>query len=187
MALDLKELGLTQEELQERVVERICDTLLDGTGTDDYGEEHADLSPWRERLDGLVRQRIDAKVEEMACREVLPRVGEMIEGLVLHRTNEWGEKKGGHLTFIEYLVQRAEAYLREPVTRDGKRPDSYSGATQERIAHMVDQHLHDAIEKAMKEAVRTANDAIVAGLAETVKMKLEEIAKGLRVAVEVKR
>jgi hypothetical protein len=49
---------------------------------------------------------------------------------------------------------------------------------------MIDKHLHFSIESAMKSAVSNANSAIVGGLEETVKIKLAEIAKSLKVTVK---
>ena len=186
MLIDLDVLGMTQEELADRVVQRICDTVLEAVSTDEDEQEYTHASVWREALDELVTDRIDAKVEEMAAREVLPAVGEIIENLVLQSTTAWGERRGEPVTFIEYLIQRAEAYLKEEVTGDGKKPDSYSQSKQKRISWMIDQHLHYSIEKAMKQALAEANSNIVAGLEETVKMKLAEIAAALHVTVQTK-
>lgn len=93
-------------------------------------------------------------------------------------------------TFIEYLVKRAEAYLTEKVDFQGKSKDengSYSSfsPSQTRIAHMVHQHLSYSIESAMKNAVQTANSAIAIGIAETVKIKLAEIQKGIQASIKV--
>jgi len=184
--IDLEVLGLNQEELQERVVEHVCDRVLKDVSTDEDDEEYKSASPWREALDKLVTDRINAKVDEMAAREVVPAVGEIIENLVLQSTTAWGERRGEPVTFIEYLIQRAEAYLKEEVTGDGKKPDSYSQSKQKRISWMIDQHLHYSIEKAMKQALAEANSNIVAGLEETVKMKLAEIAAALHVTVQTK-
>ena len=184
--IDLEVLGLTQEELQGRVVERICEQVLDYKATEDFDEEHTSMSPWRQALDELVTDRINAKVEEMAGREILPAVGEIIENLVLQKTTEWGERRGEPVTFTEYLIQRAEFYLTEKVKHDGTKPDGYGAATQTRICYLIDKHLHYAIESAMKKALAEANTAIVGGIEETVKMKLAEIAAALRVKVETK-
>jgi hypothetical protein len=93
------------------------------------------------------------------------------------------------MTFIEYLVARAEAYLREDVNFDGKSKDEHSGyswsKSQTRIVWLVNKHLQYSIESAMKDAVKTINDAVTEGLEKTVKVKLEEIAKGLKVNLKM--
>lgn len=92
------------------------------------------------------------------------------------------------MSFLEYLVDRAEAYLTEKVSFDGKtkaesRGYSWNG-TQTRLSYLVDRHLHYSIEKAMKNALANANKAIVQGLEDTVKLKLGEIQKSLKVTVK---
>ncbi len=77
--------------------------------------------------------------------------------------------------------------MTEKVDSSGKTKEesgsySFSG-TQTRVAHMIHRHLHFNIETAMKEALATANGSIVKGLEETVKLKLAEIAKALKVTV----
>ncbi len=178
--ISLELLGLTKEELQERVINTICSHLLDANEEEDGG-----IYPeWRESLRRLMVEKIDEKVVEIANREVPSKIEELIESITLQRTNEWGERAGQRVTFIEYLVHRAEEYLREKVTYEGKKPDNYHRPTQERIAYLIDRHLHLSIETAMKNALMITNSAIAEGIAETVKMKLEEILKTLKVDVK---
>lgn len=172
----LETIGLTQEELAERVVDKISTDLL-------YGHE----GQIGMNLENAVRKAIDAKVEAIAAEHILPQVSEYVENLTLEETNTWGEKTGKSTTFIEYLVERANLYMREKVNFDGKdkaesRGYSWTG-TQTRIAHMVHKHLHHSIETAMKDALKTANSQIVGGIEDAVKIKLAEVQKQLKVKV----
>jgi len=172
--LTLEDLGLTREELCERVVHRLCANF----------SEYADMES---HLEQKIRDAADAAVARLADEHVLPNVNEFIENLTLQKTNCWGESQGKSLTFVEYLVERAEAYMKETVNYEGKPKgtDSYSWTGKgTRLAYMIDKHLHFSIEKAMKEALETANKSIVDGLEQTVKIKLEEIAKSLKVTVK---
>jgi DNA-binding transcriptional regulator YiaG len=184
--MDLEALGFTQEELQERVVDRCCSQVLSGVTYDEEGEEIDTDSAFARKLDEKIRAHIDSAVTAICDKHVLPLVTERIEGLVLQETNKWGEKVGEPVTFVEYLVKRAENYLTEKVTYDGKAPDHYSKATQTRITQMIDQHLHYHISTAMQQALTTANSAIVEGIQETVRLKLSEFAAALKVTVETK-
>lgn len=188
MNLTLEALGLTQEEIEDRVVNRIVEHALRGVAADEDGEEVSVPTPFARRLDDLVKGAIDARVSAIAEAHVLPKVTAMVENIVLQETTSWGEKRGAPMSFIEYLVKRAEHYLTEPVDYNGKSKeesrDSYNWSkSQTRIAALVHGHLHYSIETAMKKAVADANAAIVGGLAETVKVKLEEVAKKLKVTV----
>jgi len=192
MSLDLNALGFTQEELQQRVVDQLCERLTKTVSIDDEGDEHWRQSQLGRKLDEAVRARVDSAIQNIAAVYVLPNVTKFMESFCLQATNSWGEKIGAAITFTEYLVQRAEAYLTEKVNYEGKgkNEDHYSSSswngTQTRIAHMINQHLHYSIETAMKKALADANGHIGKGLEETVKIKLAEVTAGLSATVKIK-
>jgi hypothetical protein len=190
--MDLNDLGFTKEELQDRVVNQLCESLLVSTFYDEDDQESGKAeSHFMQKLKAVVLKRIDKTIEEMAAKHVLPNVSKYIEGFCLQETTAWGEKKGSPMSFTEYLVKRAEHYMNEKVNYKGEsqsedRYGSWSG-TQTRITHLVNEHLHYSIKSAMEDALKVTNGAIATGIAETVKLKLEEIVKGLQVQVAVKR
>ncbi|MCR5875118.1 hypothetical protein LRS10_13550 [Phenylobacterium sp. J426] len=188
--LTLEVLGLSQEDLANRLVDRLADGLLTDLHYDEDGFEFRGTSPFAKSLNKLVKARLDALVEDLGSKHVLPRVSELVENLVLQETNRWGEPTGKSVTFIEYLVQRAEAYMTEKVNYEGKSKDESGGyswsGTQTRVAHLIHKHLHYSIETAMKEALANANSAIAKGLLDTVKLKLGEATAALKVAVTTK-
>src|SRR5690606_24475662 len=59
-------LGLTPEELQDRIIERAVSTLLETTQYDEDGDSFTDHSPLAERLQKSVKETIDAKIAEIA-------------------------------------------------------------------------------------------------------------------------
>lgn len=190
MSLTLESIGLTQEELQERVVETLCNRLLTTFSFDDEGEAYGSQSNLRKQLDKRIQERIDQTINALAEKHVLPNVTSYLENLCLQETNKWGEKQGQPLTFIEYLVSRAEHYMAEQVDFQGKTKEkgdyNWSGK-QTRVAYLVHQHLQYSIENAMKQAIADANKVIVGGLQETVKLKLNEVASKLQVSVSTGR
>jgi hypothetical protein len=191
MNLDLQALGFTQQELQERVIERLCEQLLTDRGIDPFNEDETTVaSQFRKQLDDRIKQTINDTINAIAEREVLPNVSAYVENLTLQQTNQWGEKRGTPVSFTEYLVQRAQAYMQEQVDTDGKSKDesgsSYWGGKQTRITHLVHKHLHYEIETAMKEAMKIATGEIARGIHETARNKLNEIAAGLKVQVATK-
>lgn len=188
--LDLQSLGFTKEELQDRVVDQICQQVLNGTGWDEDGNEVSRQSEFSRQINEAVRKQISASIDALAQKHVLPNVAQYIENLCLQETTEWGEKKKEPVTFLQYLVARAEAYLQEKVDSNGKgksEGDSYGwSGKQTRITHLVHQHLAFSIEKAMKDALSIATGEIAKGIHETARLKLNEIAVGLKVSVATK-
>lgn len=173
------DLGLTQDELREQVIDRAAQKLRDSIDTGDYGH-----------LDRIVKEATDKAVTRYIEKTIVPMIQKDIEAITFQATNEWGEKRGKKVTFREYLVERAEKWLREEVNYEGKPrgTDSFSWKPfQTRVAHMIHQHLHYSIENAVKEMLKKANEHIVGGIQETVKFKLAEIQTALTIKTDVKR
>ncbi len=191
MPIDIESLGFTQEELQQRVIETIADRMLQ-TLCGDNESENCCAVPSRldKELRKAVQDRIDRAIAEIADKHIIPNASQYVENICLQETNRWGEKTGKPVTFIEYLVQRAEEYLQEPVDFQGKTKKEAGGYSwakaQTRLAHMVHEHLHYSIAEAMKSALDTANKSIAQGIYETARVKLNEIASKLRVEVNTK-
>src|SRR5688572_27706149 len=120
MSIDLESLGITKEELQTRIVDRCVERIFEVTGYDEDGDEFVQSSPMARRLEDAIKTAIDNKVAGLAEKHVLPLTETFIENLTLQETNRWGEKTGQKATFIEYLIGRAENYLREEVDFQGK-------------------------------------------------------------------
>lgn len=188
MSFSIEELGITREELIQRVVERLCNSVLHDRTLNEDGNEVEIPSSFSRTLQEAVKQRANETIAKIATDRVIPHVDHYIETLVLEATNRWGEKTGERITFLEYLVKRAEDYLREDVNYEGKGKDEVGYGswvkTQTRIAHMVHKHLHYSIESAMKTAMANANSLIAQGIHETVKIKLNEIGKKLKVEMK---
>jgi hypothetical protein len=190
MNVTLESLGISKDAIEQKLIEHLAQELLTEIQYD-YNDdsEYRARSSLAKKLDALVKNHIDTTINALAEKHVLPNVSSYIENLTLQTTNQWGEKKGAPVTFIEYLTQRAEDYMQEKVSYDGKSksesgPYSWNG-TQTRITHMVHQHLHHSIETAMKQALQIATSGIATGLQETVKTKLAEVSQRLKVEVKM--
>ncbi|TPK14131.1 hypothetical protein [Mesorhizobium sp. B2-5-11] len=190
--ITLESLGLDQDKLAEKLVDRLAQNMLTSIGYDEDGEDGEDwfgTSPFAKKLNTLVKARLDQVVNDLADKHVLPRVNEMVETLVLQRTNQWGEKVGNPVTFKEYLCQRAEAYMQEEVSYEGKPKgtDSFSWRAQgTRVAYMIDKHLHYSIESAMKDAFQSVNTSIAKGLEVATKQAISDVTSKLKVTVATK-
>lgn len=188
-AITLESLGFTKQDLQERVVERMCELVLAGKSYDEDGNEEYDDSQFKKKLEERLRAHVTTTINAIAEAHVLPNVTQYIENLVLQTTNKWGEKKGEPVSFIEYLVQRAEAYIQEEVNYQGKgksESDYNWSKNTTRIAYMINAHLQYNIETAMKKALATANASIAGGIEKAIQVQLEQIVNSVKVGVQVK-
>lgn len=186
----LEALGLTKDELADRIIDRAVTQLLQATAEDEDGYEYGVPSTFATKIDKVIREKIDAAVVKAGDEQIAPRITAIVNGAVLQKTNEWGERRGEPVTFTEYLVQRAEAYMTEPVSYDGtpkSASDSYSWrASGTRVVHMIDQHLRHHIEQAMKKALEQANSTIATGLNDAVKIAISNLQVTMKTDVKTK-
>lgn len=188
--VSIEALGFTREEIEQKVIERIVREVMDSVYTDDEDQEYHRPSQFSQRLEQAVRESIDKAVGAIAEKHILPNVEQYVENVTFQETNRWGEPKKEPIGFKEYLAQRAENYLTEKVDFQGKAKgeDSFGSwkGEQTRVTFLVHRHLHHTIESVMKDAVKGANERIVGGIEETVKLKLKEISESLKVNVSTK-
>jgi hypothetical protein len=193
MQFDLKTLetlGITKEDFIERIVSRAAGALLHEETWDEDGDPVHAKSGAARTWDKMIRERLDAKVKEIGEQHVMPLIDAKVADLVLQETNRWGERTGKPLTLTEYLVAKAEAYMGEEVDYSGKprAQSSYNWRGEgTRIAYAVNSHMQYAVETAMKEVIKNANQTLVEGLTNGCKIKLQEIANSITVNVAVKR
>jgi hypothetical protein len=191
--MDLKlltDLGIGKEELLNRVVDKITDQVMNSYYSGEDDDQIARTSQFARKLSERAEKAVDQAVNSIADKYVLPKVEEMVENLTLQETNRWGEKTGKRMTFVEYLVARAETYMTEQVNYDGKSKeesrDSYSFKGQcSRVAYMIHQHLHHSIKTAMEQALGNLNSTVAKGLEETVKLKLAETLASFKVTTKI--
>jgi len=186
--MELTELGLTQEQITEAVVNKISSEMLykPSIGIDEEGNEYVDYenTPYYQELKKQVKQKIDTTIETIIDKHVLPNAEQQIKNIVIERTNTYGERKGEPQTIVEYLTARAESFMLEEVDCNGKPKgrDSYNWRKHgTRITYMIDSYLQYHIENWAKNALTEANKTIVEGLKKTIEMKLNEVLKSLKV------
>jgi hypothetical protein len=186
----LAQIGLTQEELQDRVVNRIVGIVMYSHSADDEGREHVLESRFRQQIQDHATAAIDKAVTAIGDKFIVPAMKEFVETFTIQETNKWGDKIGQKLTFTEYLVKRAEEYAQEMVDSDGKAKgdarDSYHwrGSTT-RISYLINSFLRSHIEDAMKTIIGDANKHLVGGLEKAVKASLAQISSRLKIDVKV--
>lgn len=185
--LTLEQLGITNEDLIERVVERLVDNFLGDGETDEFGYQRTESIT--KSVKTIIEERVSTSVKKVCEEHVIPKVEEMIKGLVIQETNAYGEKRGKQQSFVEFAVARAEAYLQQNVNYNGEgqtEKDSYGWKPDAtRLVFLVKKQISADIEKAVKESLTNCTKQIAESLAEVTKIKLKEAAQKLRMDVSV--
>ena len=179
MAVSIEDLGISKEELQERVVEHIAARYVNDTSFDEDGNPgYTKPTALAERLKALVAERIDAGLKKVIDEHILFDAEGYLKRMMLQETTKWGEKKGDPYTLIEWLQRRAVSYLTEQVDQSGRDQKEvgygWSGK-QTRLTYIIHQHFHYHIEKTLQEVVKNANQQIAGGIQEAVKVQLQNI------------
>ncbi len=169
----LSELGLSNEDIIDRLVSKLEDRIM----RSDLGDEcdTGVRSRLKEEIMALVKDQISKTVES----EFSAGISSHIEQMKFPQTTGYGETKAEPLSLREYMTKIAVTWLTEKVTSKGEKPTHYDQAVQTRVTHMVHAHLHGEIGAAIKLALASANDEFSSGIAETAKMKLEEISRSI--------
>lgn len=186
------DLGLSQEELRELVIERAAKKIVEDTGGD---SDISDVLEGRieRRFQELIAAAIEPVTAQIASGVIEPKVQALVEGMTFQKHTSWGEPKEPPRSWRELLVERAENWLIEPVNYRGQTQDEVrrSGSCfnkdTTRIAWMVDSHIKTHIETAMRAALLDANKKLAAGIMDAVRDGLNAAAAGIKVEVKTGR
>lgn len=190
----LEALGITKEDLFERIVERAVSDLMESHGFDEDEREHTYSSQFKREIDKRIQQAVDAKITALANEHLVPRVGEMIEQADMRRTNNYGEPKGPSLTFKEYIASRAEVYMSEDVDYHGKSKADLEARGEStyqwkssgpRLNVLMRLYIGDELAKKTQAALTDVNKAIAEGIQRTAVQAIQQAAANLTVAVKV--
>lgn len=193
MELTCEQLGITKDDIADRVASKIADAMMQSyRGADEDGSAHFGESEFAARVEARVEEIVGNAVNAVADKHVPPNVEKFLADFRIPQTTRYGEPTRPPMTFIEYITEHADRYMREPVDSEGRSQDEARGTwygdrgTRTRASHMVHKYLHHQIEGAMKDALKTANEKIVGGIEAAVKASLAEIQAKLVAKVEVK-
>lgn len=185
----LKALGISPEELGNRIVDQCVASLLSSSGFNpDTEEEVSYESRFKREIEARIQKAVDAKIAALAEAHLIPRVGEMIESANMRKTNTFGEPKGPPMTFKEYIASRAEAYMSENVDYNGKSReeagDGYSWrAVGPRLTMLMRGYIRDTLEMHAKDAVTDVNKVIAANIEKAAREAIATAAASLKVTV----
>lgn len=185
----LEALGITAEDLTERIVEKAVDDLLNSSGYDPEDDtEVRYASRFQKEIEKRIQAAVDTKISALAAEHLLPRIGEMIEKTNMRKTNQYGEPKGEPMTFIEYIASRADAYMSEDVDHNGKSKvesgDSYNWrASGPRMTVLMRNYIRDTLENHAKAAIKDVNQVFAKNIEKAAKDAITAAASALKVSV----
>lgn len=189
----LKALGISPEELGQRIVDQAVEALLNTTGFNpDTEEETRYESRFKCEIEARVQKAVDQKIAALAAVHILPRVGEMIEQADMRRTNGYGEAKSPPMTFKEYIAYRAEVYMTEDVDYHGKSKADLEARNEStynwrscgpRLTVLMRNYIRDSLEKQATAAITDVNKVIAKNIEQAARDAITAAAGALKVSV----
>lgn len=188
----LEALGVSTEDLANRIVDQAVDTLLSSTGFNpDTEEETRYESRFKREIEARVQKAVDQKIAALAEVHVVPRVGEMIEVADMRKTNNYGEPKGPAMSFKEYIAYRAEAYMTEDVDYHGNSKADLEAKNEStynwrncgpRLTVLMRNYIRDSLEAHAKNAVNDVNKVIAKNIENAAKEAITAAASAIKVS-----
>ena len=197
MEFSCEQIGLSEQELQDRIVSGIIDRMLSkyvtiydyDTGLESEDIENTEL---KKRLDASIKEHIDKEIDRVAHTYLEPVTADLIENFKLQETTSWGEKKGEEMSLTDYLAKRCELYMAEPVNFEGKtkkEKGAYSHDWKQsstRMTYAIEKYLHYHMEQAMKKSLGNAHKILHDAIISTVSASLTEVVGKIKTKVEIK-
>lgn len=185
----LEALGLTKEDLAERIVDQAVSLLLRESSFDEEGNVAGSYSSkFKREIDQRVKDAVDAKITALAEEHLIPRVGELIEKADMRQTNRYGETTSAPMTFKEFIAARAETYMSEDVDLNcnskAESGDSYNWRScGPRLTVLMRIYIRDTLERSAKAAVTDVNKVISKNIEKAAIEAIAAAAANLKVAV----
>ncbi len=187
--INLEDLGITKEEMQERIINKVCDDLLSSYQYDssDNVEYHVD-SEFFKSLNKQVKTTVEAHISKLYEEILVPHINKKIDDLKIKETNKWGEPIKKELTFVEYITERFEKYISEPVNISGETKtesssDYWKATKDTKLSWMLNKKINTELELTLKKLVENSTTYINDNIITLVKSNLEEISKKIKVVV----
>lgn len=182
--------GITKEELADRVAKHLVRELLYEDERDGDGDPIS--TRFAKQLKKQARLAVDRGVKRIADEYAAPQIGELLEGLFLQPTNEWGQPKSKGETLVEHVTRMAREYYSEEVDYNGKtRSEARSSydwrKCTTRGAYFVSEYFRATMDRTMGELLKDAGGLLAGGIEAAIKESLADIAQRLKVKAEVGR
>lgn len=168
----LEQVGITKEEIIDRIVEKALGMTADYKQTGEESWEDIPLSSVVDKkitdaignLVGSMKKTIQERIEEIMTAEV-----EKVFTLPFQPVTQWGEKKGELTTIRDIIAKEASDYWNKIVDERGN-PDNQYGNKQTRAVFHARQIMTEYYDK---ELVATVKE-----MAEDLKKKIPDTIAG---------
>lgn len=155
MSTELELLGITQEDLIDRVVNRIVDNAESVQDVIDRVEYEI-----KGKIDEVIKTRLSDRIDAVLAEMAIRVMDETIDPVDI-----WGKQVGGPTTIRQMLHQKSMDFWNVTVDSNGK-PTEYGREKQPRHKFLIAQISKEQFEEAVKENASEVVDAFRAAMKE---------------------
>jgi autotransporter translocation and assembly factor TamB len=178
----LAHLGITKEELLDRVAKQVARDLLHGASVDDEGQAWPIDTKFHKEMQELIETELKSQIATHFQRDVVPKLTEITAKMILNRTNRYGERKAKPQTLKEFMVQQTKNFLREVVDSRGQLTTRGNGKT--RLETMLSDNMQQVLKMELEDTVSAANEMLAGELQEAVRTRLTALAEKFKIVVK---
>lgn len=172
----LAQIGITKEELIDRIVEKALGITADYRAV---GPESWEDIPLSSVVDTKIEKAIGSLIETMSSKiesrinAIMSKKVEEVFTAPFQRVDKWGAKKGEPTTIRDMIFDEANEYWSKQVDRDGKQSSGgYGSETTERAIFYARKVMTDVYDrelvKTVKEMAENLKKRIPATIAEEI-------------------
>lgn len=160
----LEQVGITKDELIDRIVEKALGITADYKQTGEESWEDIPLSSVVDRkiteaignLVDTMKKTIQTRIDEIMTREV-----EKVFTLPFQPVTRWGEKNGEETTIRDLIAKEADEYWKKVVNKNGEPITGYSlDSGSIRAEHYARKVMTEYYNKELVETVKTMADEL---------------------------
>lgn len=175
MALTIDDIGISKEEIADRVVESIADRIVTTTSVDNEdGEWRRDSSFFNEMKDS-VRKMVAERAKREIDSKLLGVLDEILGG-EFQPIDNYGEPNGARTTLREMVKTRTLKFLEEKVNDKGNPVDQWTSSAGTRLDVSMKKAVAEictaTVHNELKAAVDSAKQQIGNLVAKTIVEKL---------------
>lgn len=177
MGISIEDLGITQEELQARVVDQLCHEITgryDDESEYSYFSENSIKAKMREYL----KEIVDKKIREVVDEKVLANFEKYLQELIIKPASRWGEKEGSPVSIEDYIEKTISLTLAEEVDDQGRERDSssysYYSSTRPRLKYLIERKISAEIKASFDSVLVDVKASLQSHIEEMVKSKLNK-------------
>jgi CRISPR/Cas system type I-B associated protein Csh2 (Cas7 group RAMP superfamily) len=177
MGISIEDLGITKQEMQDRVVNQLCNEIT-GRHDDESEYSYFSESSIKTKMREYLQEIVDKKTREVIDEKVLANFEKYLQELIIKPSSRWGEKEEAPVSIEDYIEKTISLTMAETVDSTGRgredRSYSYYGSHSTRLEYLINRKISAEIETSFKSVLVDVKASLQSHIEAQIKNKLTE-------------